>query len=103
MLDSCCAPCYVRTHMVVDAAAHNCVPGWGCATLLSWCEPLPGAALELQQDQQARKLRRSMVGQRTQDQLVDIVEVNPAEGQDKDQGKTVSTDLCVQWYMQLVQ
>jgi hypothetical protein len=104
----CAEPlCSVRTHVVIDAAPHDGVPGWGCATLLPGCEPLPGAALELQQDQQARKLRRRVVGQRTQNKLIDIVDMNPAgTGQDKERETTVSNywwegacSYCGQWWL----
>lgn len=53
-------------YMVVGAAAHNGIPWWWRTTLLSRCEPIPGTALQLAQDQQTRKLRRGMVRQRTQ-------------------------------------
>lgn len=69
-----------HTHVVVDAAPHDGFPGRWCAALLPRSEPLPGAPLELQQDQEARKLGGGVVGQRAQQQVIDIVHMNPANG-----------------------
>jgi hypothetical protein len=65
-------------YMVVDATAHDDVPWWWCSALLAWLKPLPCAALELQQHQQAGELWCCMVGQRTQQQLIHVEHMNPA-------------------------
>lgn len=89
---TCCACAGAHTHVVVDAAPHDGFPGRWCAALLPRSQPLPGAALELQQDQQARKLGGGVVGQRAQQQVVDIVHVNPANGEEG--SSSTQTKLC---------
>jgi hypothetical protein len=86
--------------MVVDAASHDDLPGWGCPTLLPWRKPLPGAALELQQHQQARKLWGGVVGQGAQQQLIDVVHMDSVEKrrqtkQTEQDGHRVSTVVSV--------
>jgi hypothetical protein len=89
--------------MVIDAAPHDGIPGWRSAALLPGCEPLPGAALELQQDQQARKLRRGVIWQRAQNKLIDIVDMNPVDVHGAGQRAADSGEqLLVKRYVQLL-
>lgn len=71
------------TNLIISASPDKEVPRWWCTSLLAGCQPLPDCALELQESHKTSKLRRTVVGQGTQQQLWHVVDMGPAVKQQK--------------------